>query len=55
MRLCGECRLRRHLRVPIGGLMMEKYLTGQISPHRQYIEDRMLESNTIIYSGVKKH
>ena len=41
--------------VPIGGLMMEKYLTGQISPHRQYIEDRMLESNTIIYSGVKKH
>lgn len=41
--------------VPIGGLMMEKYLTGKISPHRQYIEDRMLESNTIIYSGVKKH
>lgn len=41
--------------VPIGGLMMEKYLTGQISPHRQYIEDRMVESNTIIYSGVKKH
>ena len=41
--------------VPIGGLMMEKYLTGQISPQRQYIEDRMLESNTIIYSGVKKH
>lgn len=41
--------------VPIGGLMMEKYLTGQISPHRQYIENRMLESNTIIYSGVKKH
>ena len=41
--------------VPIGGLMLEKYLTGQISPHRQYIEDRMLESNTIIYSGVKKH
>ena len=41
--------------VPIGGLMMENYLTGKISPHRQYIEDRMLESNTIIYSGVKKH
>lgn len=41
--------------VPIGGLMMEKYLTGQISPHRQYLEDRMVESNTIIYSGVKKH
>ena len=41
--------------VPIGGLMMEKYLTGKISPERQYLEDRMLESNTIIYSGVKKH
>lgn len=41
--------------VPIGGLMMEKYLTGQIAPHRQYLEDRMVESNTIIYSGVKKH
>lgn len=41
--------------VPIGGLMMEKYLTGKISPERQYLEDRMLQSNTIIYSGVKKH
>ena len=41
--------------VPIGGLMMEKYLTGKIAPNRQYIEDRMVESNTIIYSGVKKH
>ena len=41
--------------VPIGSLMMEKYLTGKISPERQYLESRMLESNTIIYSGVKKH
>lgn len=41
--------------VPIGSLIIEKYLTGHISPERKYIEQRMLESNTIIYSGVKKH
>lgn len=41
--------------VPIGSLMMEKYLKGDISPGRKYLEERMLESNTIIYSGVKKH
>lgn len=41
--------------VPIGGLMMEKYLNGEISQSRKYLEERMLESNTIIYSGVKKH
>lgn len=41
--------------VPIGSLMIEKYLNGKISNSRQYIEDRMLKSNTIIYSGVKKH
>ena len=41
--------------VPIGSLVMEKYLTGQISPARKHIEQRMPESNTIIYSGVKKH
>lgn len=41
--------------VPIGSLVIEKYLTGQISPSRKYLEERMLESNTIIYSGVKKH
>ncbi len=41
--------------VPIGGLMMEMYLNRKISPHRQYIEDRMMKSNTILYSGVKKH
>ncbi len=41
--------------VPIGSLVIEKYLTGQISPARKYLEDRMLNSNTIIYSGVKKH
>lgn len=41
--------------VPIGSLVIEKYLTGKISPARKHIEERMLESNTIIYSGVKKH
>lgn len=41
--------------VPIGSLVIEKYLTGHISPARKYLEERMLESNTIIYSGVKKH
>ena len=41
--------------VPIGSLIMEKYLKGEISQERQWIEDRMLTSNTIINSGVKKH
>lgn len=41
--------------VPIGSLVIEKYLNGFISPERKHIETRMLESNTIIYSGVKKH
>ena len=41
--------------VPIGSLMIEKYLTGKISDSRKWMEDRMLQSNTIIYSGVKKH
>lgn len=40
--------------VPIGSLVIEKYLTGAISPERKYIEDRMLNSNTIIFSGVRK-
>lgn len=41
--------------VPIGSLMIEKYLNGSISPSRKGIEDRMLNSNTIASSGVKKH
>ncbi len=41
--------------VPIGSLMIEKYLTDTIAPERQYLEDRMFEANTIISSGVKKH
>ena len=32
---------------PIASLMMEKYLTGNIRPQRQYLEDRMKESDLI--------
>ncbi len=41
--------------VPIGSLIIERYLKGKIDPSRKYIEERMLSSNTILYSGVKKH
>lgn len=41
--------------VPIGGLMIEKYLNREISESRKWVEERMLQANTIIYSGVKKH
>lgn len=41
--------------VPIGSLIIEKYLKGSIAPERKYLEERMLNSNTIITSGVKKH
>lgn len=35
--------------VPIGSLVMEKYLTDTIAPERKYLEDRMLNSS-IIYN-----
>ena len=41
--------------VPIGSLIIEKYLKGEIAPSRKHIEERMLNSNTIVSSGVKKH
>lgn len=41
--------------VPIGTLIIEKYLKGSISPEKKYLEERMLNSNTILTSGVKKH
>lgn len=41
--------------VPIGSLIIEKYLNGEISNARKGVEERMLNSNTIMYSGVKKH
>jgi penicillin-binding protein 2 len=40
--------------VPIGSLVIEKYLNGSIAPERKYIETRMLESNTKIYRGYSK-
>ena len=41
--------------VPIGALIMEKYLKGEISPAHKAMEESMLHSNTIQNSGVKKH
>ncbi|MCH5232458.1 MAG: penicillin-binding protein 2 [Muribaculaceae bacterium] len=41
--------------VPIGSLIMEKYLKGEIAADRKGLESRMLNSNTIINSGVKSH
>lgn len=41
--------------VPIGSLVMEKYLKHEISPQRKAMEQQMLEANSKIYSGVKKH
>lgn len=39
--------------VPIGSLIIEKYLKGDISQSRKGIEERMLNSKTISYSGSK--
>ncbi len=39
--------------VPIGSLVMEKYLTGKISPERQYIEDQM-KTTKVYYAPPKK-
>lgn len=39
--------------VPIGSLVMEKYLTGQISPERKYMEDQMLNTR-IIYAAPRQ-
>ena len=41
--------------VPIGSLIIEKYLNGSIAENRKHIETRMLTSNTIANSGVTKH
>ncbi len=41
--------------VPIGSLVIERYLRGHIPENRKYLETRMLESNTIQFSGTKKH
>lgn len=39
--------------VPIGSLVMEKYLTGKISPERKYMEEQML-SSSLYYAPPKK-
>ncbi|MDE6525617.1 MAG: penicillin-binding protein 2 [Muribaculaceae bacterium] len=39
--------------VPIGSLVMEKYLTGKIVPERKYMEDQMINSS-IYYAPAKK-
>lgn len=36
-----------HYAVPIGGLIMEKYLKGEISPRKKAIEERMLNANLL--------
>ena len=41
--------------VPIGSLLIEKYLTDTISPGHKGMEINMLKSNTIANSGVTKH
>lgn len=41
--------------VPIGSLIIEKYLNGEIHSSRKHVEERMYNSNTIMSSGVKKH
>lgn len=41
--------------VPIGALMIEKYLKGEVSAGRKGAEQHMIHSNTIANSGVKKH
>ncbi len=35
--------------VPIGSLVIEKYLNDSISPRRKYIEEHMLETSTMMY------
>jgi penicillin-binding protein 2 len=36
---------------PIASLLVEKYLRGEISEERKYLEDRILQAN--LMSGVK--
>ena len=40
--------------VPIGTLMMEMYLKGEISAEHKAMEDRMINSKTFVYHGDKK-
>ena len=40
--------------VPIGSLVMEKYLKGEISPSRKYMEDAMLNANLLPQYNIRK-
>ncbi|MDE6818568.1 MAG: penicillin-binding protein 2, partial [Muribaculaceae bacterium] len=40
--------------VPIGSLVIERYLTGQIRPERQYIEQNMLNASTKQFRVIRK-
>lgn len=40
--------------VPIGSLIIEKYLNGEISPERKYIETNMLNSNTKQFRAIRR-
>ena len=39
---------------PVASLLTEKYLTGEIRPEREYLEDRVLEGNLLHKVKVKK-
>jgi penicillin-binding protein 2 len=39
--------------VPIGSLVMERYLIGTIADNRKYLEERMLQSTTLQFINVK--
>jgi Cell division protein FtsI/penicillin-binding protein 2 len=36
--------------VPIGSLIMEKYLKGEIAPNRIWMEERMFQANTMLFN-----
>ena len=40
--------------VPIGSLVMEKYLTGTIAPERKYMEEQMMNSSIFYVTAKKK-
>jgi penicillin-binding protein 2 len=39
---------------PMASLMIEKYLTGEISPNRRYIEKRMMDANLITNPDLRR-
>ncbi len=43
-----------HHGVPIGSLVIERYLTGKIRPERKYLQDKMLNSSTKQFRVIRK-